>query len=177
MNNGLSIGRYLWRRPERLDSCLFCKGRGEVQQLDGSWWNWDILDIPINKRCKSLNFRIRYFYVVNFDGYIRDLNLNVIFEDQHDTLCWFRRIGSTIFLSVLNPGVVDNISTHRFTCYVSAKRVSNDSPKLIFKGKYLGLLNACKKICVNYWNSQECHFNMFWTGANRKWEYRLYEWQ
>lgn len=25
--------------------------------------------------------------------------------------------GSTIFLSVLNPGVVDNISTHRFTCY------------------------------------------------------------
>lgn len=53
--------------------------------------------------------------------------------------------GSTIFLSVLNPGVVDNISTHRFTCYVSAKRVSNDSPKLIFKGKYLGLLNTCKK--------------------------------
>jgi hypothetical protein len=26
---------------------------------------------------------------------------------------------STIFLSVLNPGDVDNIVTHRFTCYVS----------------------------------------------------------
>lgn len=100
MNNGLSIGRYLWRRPERLDSCLFCKGRGEVQQLDESWWNWDILDIPINKRCKSLNFRIRFFYVVNFDGYVRDLKLNVILEDQHDTLWWFRRI--QIWLKFMN---------------------------------------------------------------------------
>lgn len=27
--------------------------------------------MPINKRCKSLNFRIRYFYVVNFDRYIK----------------------------------------------------------------------------------------------------------
>lgn len=110
---------------------------------------------------------------------IRKPNWRVVFFLAEGVLYCLKYVlsGSTIFLSVLNPGVVDNISTHRFTCYVSAKRVSNDSPKLIFKGKYLGLLNACKKICVNYWNSQECHFNMFWTGANRKWEYRLYEWQ
>lgn len=110
---------------------------------------------------------------------IRKTNWRVFFFLAEGVLYCLKYVlsGSTIFLSVLNPGVVDNISTHRFTCYVSAKRVSNDSPKLIFKGKYLGLLNACKKICVNYWNSQECHFNMFWTGANRKWEYRLYEWQ
>lgn len=110
---------------------------------------------------------------------IRKPNWRVFFFLAEGVLYCLKYVlsGSTIFLSVLNPGVVDNISTHRFTCYVSAKRVSNDSPKLIFKGKYLGLLNACKKICVNYWNSQECHFNMFWTGANRKWEYSLYEWQ
>lgn len=47
--------------------------------------------------------------------------------------------------------------------------------KTDFQRQIFRLIKCLQKICVNYWNSQECHFNMFWTGANRKWEYRLYE--
>lgn len=49
--------------------------------------------------------------------------------------------GSTIFLSVLNPGVVDNISTHRFTCYVSAKQVT----KTDFQRKIFRLIKCLQK--------------------------------
>lgn len=58
-------------------------------------------------------------------------------------------------------------------CQTSVKRFTKtNNQKQIFR-----LIKRLPKIFVNYWNSQEYHLNIFLTGANRKWEYRLYEWQ
>lgn len=66
---------------------------------------------------------------------IRKPNWRVFFLAEGVLYCLkYVLSGSTIFLSVLNPGVVDNISTHRFTCYVSAKRVTKtDFQRQIFR--------------------------------------------
>lgn len=67
---------------------------------------------------------------------IRKPNWRVFFFLAEGVLYCLKYVlsGSTIFLSVLNPGVVDNISTHRFTCYVSAKRVTKtDFQRQIFR--------------------------------------------
>ena len=61
--------------------------------------------------------------------------------------------GSTIFLSVLNPGAVDATTTHRFTCYVSATLTNKKKLKnklhiyTVFKAKSWALK------CFFFWCS------------------------
>lgn len=78
---------------------------------------------------------------------IRKLNWRVFFFLVEGVLYCLKYVlsGFIIFFFVLNLGVVDNIFIYWFICYVSVKWVLNDLLKLIFKGKYLGLLNVCKK--------------------------------
>lgn len=124
--------------------------------------------------CVCINEKFRFFFVLikfmyllveykniccNLVGLlvwcmIRKLNWRVFFFLVEGVLYCLKYVlsGFIIFFFVLNLGVVDNIFIYWFICYVSVKWVLNDLLKLIFKGKYLGLLNVCKKICVNYWN-------------------------
>lgn len=124
--------------------------------------------------CVCINEKFRFFFVLikfmyllvdykniccNLVGLlvwcmIRKINWRVFFFLVEGVLYCLKYVlsGFIIFFFVLNLGVVDNIFIYWFICYVSVKWVLNDLLKLIFKGKYLGLLNVCKKICVKYWN-------------------------